>query len=588
MLAAIAAITLLVELFAPGPPLEAVELPALLLVVAFAIYSLLARTSTLRALEVASAAREALTKDNEDRRRIEHELRDEDERLELTQRLTKSGLYEIDWVTGAGVLSPGAWDLLGVGRESTEATFAMIFSCLHPDDREQVVKTFKEAIESRTDFESEFRVCHPGGAVRCLFTRGKGVYDADGSPQRLTGVALDMTDRRAADEERASLENQLRQAQKMEAVGQLAGGIAHDFNNLLLALRGYGELAQRAIARGEDADEDIAEMLAATDRATALTRQLLAFSRRQMLQPRVVDMNQIVAEMQKLLTQMIGDDISLEVSEREGPVWVNADPGQLDQVIANMAVNARDAMPDGGLLQLDVSTVHLDWQSASVEPGRYALLSISDTGSGMDNETAAQIFEPFFTTKEGIGTGLGLATAHGIVKQSGGHIWVYSEPGQGTTFKIYLPLVVEEAALPDAEPEPVIGGAETVLLVEDDADVRAIVSRMLKERGYEVFAASDGDEAISVASRRDGFDLLLTDVVMHGMSGRETADRVRELQPGLAVLYMSGYTDDAVVRRGVLSAGTAFVQKPFSSDELARKVRGLLDGRVDSGIPDLN
>jgi PAS domain S-box-containing protein len=588
VLLALAAAALVGEPLVPDNPVEAIELPALLLLISFSTYIFWSLGSKQEALDEAFAAGEALATDNENQRRIEHELREEDERLELTQTLTQSGLYEIDWVTGACILSPGARDLLGVERESTDVTVALLTSCMHPDDSEQVVKTFKDAVENRTDFECEFRVRHPDGAVRWLFARGKGVYDADGTPQRVSGVALDMTDRRAADDERASLEHQLRHAQKMEAVGQLAGGIAHDFNNLLLALRGYGELAQRAIARGEDADEDIAEMLAATDRATALTRQLLAFSRRQMLQPRVVDMNQIVSEMQKLLTQMIGDDISLEVSAHEGPVWVNADPGQLDQVIANMAVNARDAMPDGGLLQLDVSTVDLDWHSATVEPGRYALLSISDTGIGMDSETAAQIFEPFFTTKEGVGTGLGLATAHGIVKQSGGHIWVYSEPGQGTTFKIYLPLVKEEAALPEAEPEPVVGGAETVLLVEDDADVRLIVSRMLKERGYDVVSAADGDEAVSVASRRDGFDLLLTDVVMHGLSGRETADRLRELQPGLTVLYMSGYTDDAVVRRGVLSAGTAFVQKPFSSDELARKVRSLLDGRVDSGVPDLN
>ncbi len=588
-LLALAAAALVGEPLVPDNPLEALEVPALLLLVLFTTYIFASRGSKQEALDEAFAVRETLATDNDERRRIEDELRETNARLELTQKLTRSGLYDYQWATGNGVWSPGAWDLLGVERDSTDATFEFFTSCIHPDDRAKTVRALERAVENTADFECEFRVCHPDGTIRWLFARGTGSSDADGNAERMSGVALDITDRRAADDERESLENQLRQAQKMEAVGQLAGGIAHDFNNLLLALRGYGELAQRAIARGEDAGDDIAEMLSATDRATALTRQLLAFSRRQMLQPRVIDMNQIVSEMQKLLGQLIGEDIRLEVSEHDGPVWVNADPGQLDQVIANMAVNARDAMPDGGLLRIEVSTVGLDWHNTAVEPGSYALLSISDTGTGMDSETCAQIFEPFYTTKEGIGTGLGLATAHGIVKQSGGHVWVDSEPGRGTTFNIYLPLVAQVAALTEeADAEPVAGGLETVLLVEDDADVRLIVSRMLKERGYAVVTAADGDEAISIASRQDGFDLLLTDVVMHGLSGRETADRLRELQPRLSVLYMSGYTDDAVVRRGVLNAGTGFVQKPFSSEELARKVRGLLDSRVDSGVPDLN
>jgi two-component system cell cycle sensor histidine kinase/response regulator CckA len=561
-------------------PWEALELPALVVLTSLATYAFISRRSKHRALDVASTTREGLAKDNENRQTIERELSETEQHLELTQELTQTGLFEIDWVTGEGIWSAGAWGLFGIERESTDATFELFTSCVHPDDRDEAVQAFEQAVENRSDFECEFRVCHPDGAVRWLFARGKGVYDADGKPHRLSGVALDVTARHEADEERARLEHQLRQAQKMEAIGQLAGGIAHDFNNLLLALRGYGELALRATGRGEDASEEVAEMLAAADRATTLTRQLLAFSRRQMLQPRIVDLNQIVSEMQKLLVGMIGDEITLEVSGREDPVWVNADSGQLEQVIANMAVNARDAMPDGGLLRLDASTVDLDWHSATVEPGRYALLSVSDTGNGMDSETASQIFEPFFTTKEGVGTGLGLATVHGIIKQSGGHVWVYSDPGQGTTFKIYLPLVEEEAVLPADPIEPVVGGAETVLLVEDDADVRAIVSLMLKERGYGVVTAADGDEAVSVASRQDGFELLLTDVVMLGMSGRETAERVRELQPHLAVLYMSGYTDDTVVHRGVLNAGTAFIQKPFSSDELARKVRAVLDPSV--------
>jgi two-component system, cell cycle sensor histidine kinase and response regulator CckA len=557
--------------------LHALEMPAVLLLVALAGYGLIARQKRRRALLEATAVQEELERDRRERPSMEQAVRDAQERLELIEALTLTGRYEVDLVDGSARWSPGAWALLGL-TDDGDCSFERFLAAVHPDDRAGIQQAIASAIESREEFESKFRICRPDGSERSLFSRGVAVYGADDTPVRLFGVTLDVTEQQAADEERATLERQLRQAQKLEAVGQLAGGIAHDFNNLLLALRGYGELASRAAARGEDASHEIHEMLAAADRATALTGQLLAFSRRQMLQPRVVDLNFIVSDMERLLVRLIGEDIDLEVRVGPDPICVNADRSQLEQVVANLAVNARDAMPRGGSLILEISSVDLDWNSAEVEPGRYAVLSVSDTGCGMDSETASQIFEPFFTTKSANGTGLGLATVHGIVKQSNGHIWVYSEPGQGTTFKIYLPLVdgaVERPAEPAAAPAK--GGAERVLLLEDDPDVRTIVAQMLGTCGYTVVSAADGDEAIAIAERSEKFDLLLTDVVMSGLSGRETAERIREIHDGIGVLYMSGYTDDAIVRRGALNPGTAFIQKPFSSDELARKVREALD-----------
>jgi CheY-like chemotaxis protein len=322
-------------------------------------------------------------------------------------------------------------------------------------------------------------------------------------------------------------------------------------------------------------------MLAAAERAGALTKQLLAFSRQQILQPQVVDLNRVSAGLEKLLARLIGEQIEVAVIAAPEATCVYADTGQLEQVIANLALNARDAMPDGGKLTIEVASVEIDKRHAlPLETGRYAMLAVSDTGSGMDAETSAQIFEPFFTTKPGVGTGLGLSTVYGIVNQSGGHTWVYTELGVGTTFKIYLPLVVDspQTAEPLELPAPEAQG-ETILLVEDDSEVRMFVRQMLTAHGYRVLEAADGDEAFAIARQPGVFDLLLTDVVMRGLNGRETAERVRALRPDVAVLYMSGYTDDAVLRSGVFEQGTSFLQKPFGAADLARKVRQMLDAR---------
>jgi two-component system cell cycle sensor histidine kinase/response regulator CckA len=383
--------------------------------------------------------------------------------------------------------------------------------------------------------------------------------------------------------EQRRLEGQLLQAQKMEAVGRLAGGVAHDFNNLLTVILSYGDLLLEDLPRDAPQRDDVAEIRQAAVAASALTRQLLAFSRQQVLEPRVLDVNAVVAGTEKLLTRLIGEDVRLTISLATTVGLVKVDPGQLEQIIMNLAVNARDAMPQGGRLTIETGDVEMDETYVRGHPlahaGHYVMLAVSDTGVGMDAETQARIFEPFFTTKEvGKGTGLGLATVYGIVKQSGGFIWVYSEPGHGTTFKVYLPRVDEPVSPAAAAAPPAAGGAETVLVVEDVAAVRTVAREMLERRGYTVLEAPDGESALRLAGKHRGeIHLLLTDVVMPGGSGRALADRLLALRPGMKVLYMSGYTDDAVVRHGILEAGIAYLQKPFAPDSLTRKVRAVLD-----------
>jgi PAS domain S-box-containing protein len=407
------------------------------------------------------------------------------------------------------------------------------------------------------------------------------IHDAEG---RLTGFI--QADRDVTRERQ--LEAQLRQAQKMEAIGQLAGGIAHDFNNILTAIRGYTELARDRLADADQVRDDLDEVIANADRAAELTRGLLAFSRRQVLQPRVVDPAAIVAGIAPMLRRLLGEQVELVASARPGGGSVLVDPGQLEQVIVNLAVNARDAMPAGGRLTIETAPVELDAEYAAthaeVPPGPYVVLAVSDTGLGMDPETAAHIFEPFFTTKPpGEGTGLGLATVYGIVKQSGGSIYVYSEPGAGTSFKIYLPAVEKPAeppagTVPAGHPTPT--GSETILLVEDEPAVRAFASRVLAAQGYTVLEAPEAEAALALAATHPGpIELLVTDVVMPGLSGRELAERLVVDRPALRVLYMSGYAENHLGRSGTLAADIAYLPKPFTADALARAVREALDAR---------
>jgi signal transduction histidine kinase/CheY-like chemotaxis protein len=388
-------------------------------------------------------------------------------------------------------------------------------------------------------------------------------------------------------------EEQLRQSQKMEAVGQLAGGIAHDFNNLLTAITGYSELTLRRLQAEDPLYRNIVEIKKAGERAASLTRQLLAFSRKQVLQPKVLALNSIISDVEKMLSRLIGEDIELRTVLEPQIGNIKADPGQIEQVLLNLAVNARDAMPHGGKLTIETGNVYLDEgyadQHLAVNPGHYVMLSVSDTGTGMDEKTQARIFEPFFTTKEaGKGTGLGLSTVYGIVKQSGGNIWVYSEVGQGTSFKVYLPRVDEGAQdyKRSAEPEDALQGTEMILLAEDEEMVRKLAREVLEMYGYKVLEAANGGAALLICERHEEpIDLLITDVIMPEMGGRELATRLSQIRPEMKVLYMSGYTDDAIVHRGVLDEDANFIQKPFSPQTLASKVREVLgDTKLDERL----
>jgi PAS domain S-box-containing protein len=395
----------------------------------------------------------------------------------------------------------------------------------------------------------------------------------------------DITERKRAEEALRRSEEQLRQSQKMEAIGRLAGGIAHDFNNLLTAIMGYSEFFLNELDPDDQRRRLVQEIHKTAERAASLTGQLLAFSRKQVLQPRVLDLNAVLSGIEKMLRRLIGEDIDLITRFAPDLGTVKVDPGQIEQVILNLAVNARDAMPRGGKLTIETANVNLDEDYArrhvGVTPGAYVMLAVSDTGSGMDPETQSRIFEPFFTTKtHGGGTGLGLATVYGIVKQSGGHIWVYSEPGRGSTFKIYFPRV-EEAA-DELKPRSAFAqptqGSETILLVEDEEIVREVAERILVYQGYKVLVARDANDALRLCETHEGpIHLMVTDVVMPQMSGRALAEQVVHLRPETKVLYVSGYTDNAIVHHGVLEEGTAFLGKPFTPDALAKKVREVLD-----------
>lgn len=406
------------------------------------------------------------------------------------------------------------------------------------------------------------------------------VTGAAGNVTGAAAIARDITGQKR-------LEEQYRQAQKMEAVGQLAGGVAHDFNNLLTIINGYAEILLTTLSAGEPARELIGEVRKAGERAAALTRQLLAFSRKQVLAPVVLNLNTAVIDTEKMLRRVIGEDVDLATNLQPSLGNVRADPGQVEQVLLNLAVNARDAMPQGGKLTIETRNTDLGRSYLEVPPGPYVLLAVSDTGVGMTEEVKAHIFEPFFTTKGvGKGTGLGLATVYGIVKQSGGHVAVYSEPGVGTTFKIYFPRVSEAVktgrSFHGAEPVP--GGSETVLVVEDEEAVRNLTRHVLHECGYRVLAAGNGREALAVAREHGGaIDLLVTDVIMPELGGRRLAEQLGPLHPDMKVLFLSGYTDDAVFRHGVLLEQTNFLQKPFSPAVLARKVREVLDTPLRSG-----
>lgn len=383
------------------------------------------------------------------------------------------------------------------------------------------------------------------------------------------------------------LAEQLHQAQKLEAIGQLAGGVAHDFNNLLTIINGYGSLVLEKMKKDDPLKKDITQIVTAGEKAGSLTQQLLAFSRKQIVRPQIININHIISGIEKMLRRLIGEDIKLNCILNKNIGYTKCDPGQIDQIIMNLAVNARDAMPKGGKLTIETSNVNLDDNYKKlhfdVKPGKYVLITVSDNGIGMDAETQKRIFEPFFTTKEvGKGTGLGLATVYGIIKQNNGYIWVYSELNVGTTFKIYLPVAVDEDApdTADFESSENLFGTEIILLVEDDANVRELTGEILKNNGYKVIVAGNGSEALQeINDVQEDIDLLITDVIMPGMNGRDLAQRLKRVFPELETIYISGYTDETISRHGILEKGIPFIQKPFKREEFLKLVRKVLDNK---------
>jgi PAS domain S-box-containing protein len=454
-----------------------------------------------------------------------------------------------------------------------------ILEHLHPDDVSLVRNHYFDFLDGKLQrCEVECRVQHRDGHWVDVAAIAKAIdHDATGLPRHVVGVVLDLT-------ERKRLESQLRQAQKMQAVGRLAGGVAHDFNNLITAILSFGDFVLKELRPQDPTYEDMEEVLKAARRAEGLTGQLLAFSRCKPVSPRAIDVNDTVNDMDRMLRRILGEDIDLLASLAFHPWSVQMDPTALEQVLVNLAINARDAMPQGGKLTIETQNVDLDegygpQHGAYISPGAYVVLAVSDNGIGMDAVTQERLFEPFFTTKEtGKGTGLGLATCYGIVKQAGGYIWVYSELGHGTTFRIYLPRVAERPErTPVSTERGSLRGSETIVLVEDDSQVRRLAVRALARMGYEILEAANGGEAIIQCEGAERVDLLLSDVVMPTIGGKELADRLLPLHPDMKVLFMSGYTADAILHRGVLEPGVRLLQKPFTPELLARAVRNALD-----------
>lgn len=452
------------------------------------------------------------------------------------------------------------------------------FGNIHPEEVNRVRESIQRALFNQEHNADEFRFRHRDGSYRWVRSEMRLLRDGEGRPVEVVGSWSDITQRK-------HLELQILQAQKMEAVGKLAGGIAHDFNNLLTVINGYCEILLAGVQAPEGTREILEEVRNAGERAAALTRQLLAFSRKAVLAPVVLDLNALVRNLQKMLSRLIGEDIELKVALSPALWKTKVDPGQMDQIIMNLVVNARDAMPRGGKLTITTANVALDRtysdQHAETPPGDYVQLSVSDSGHGMDAATQTRIFEPFFTTKgPDMGTGLGLSVVHGIVQQSGGRVEVYSELGVGTTFKIYLPSVGDEApASKSAVLKTQKRGTETILLVEDEAGVRVLTRHILERQGYTVLEAKCGDEAIEISQKFPGIiQLMVTDTVMPRLSGLQVAQKLAAERPEMKVLYLSGYTDEAIVHHGIIDPDTPFLQKPFTVEALAGKVRDLLDG----------
>jgi PAS domain S-box-containing protein len=500
-------------------------------------------------------------------------------RYSMAARATNDAIWDWDLDTGQVVWSEGTEALFGYQQSDIQPNLSWHTERIHPDDRERVIRGIETTLARAEDkWSDEYRFLCKDNSYAFVVGRGYITYDKAGKPTRLIGAMTDVTPRRL-------LEEQLRHSQRMEAIGRLAGGVAHDFNNLLTVINGYSDFVLEQIDKHNPLRDQLVEIRKAGERASSLTKQLLTFSRRAVSDRKVVNLNHIITDADKMLRRLLGENIDTIMRLDPAAGSVLADAGEIHQVIMNLAVNARDAMPKGGTLTIETANVELDagyaGQHSEVRPGSYVLLALSDTGVGMDAETKSHIFEPFFTTKgHGVSTGLGLSTVYGIVKNSGGWIWVYSEPGQGATFKIYLPradAVAKPTSLAQIS-RAAGGGTETVLVVEDQEEVRQFAAQVLRSRGYEVLEAPGGKEALVISEHHPGrIHLMLTDVVMPGMTGVDLAETIGPLRPDMKVLYMSGYTNNTVAHRGMDSGDSAYLPKPFSPEILSSRVRETLD-----------
>jgi PAS domain S-box-containing protein len=530
-----------------------------------------------------------VNRDVTDRKRAAEALRRSEASFRSVFEDAPYGIYRAGLSGQLFLVNSTLEQMLGYGSqdELLKANLATDIYC-DPGEHQRLIETFPQH-QGFKDIEFEWK--RKDGTRITVRSSGRPVRDETGEFAYLEVFAEDITQRRV-------LEKQLRMAQKMEAIGRLSGGIAHDFNNLLGVIMGYSQVMKRSLGPAHSSYEHAEEIEKASQRAVSLTRQLLAFSRQQVLEPAILNLNALVSDMEKMLPRLIGEDIKLNLILAPTLGQVKADQGQIEQVVMNLAVNARDAMPGGGKLIIQTANVELDVAYTLEHPGskpdRYVMLAVTDTGIGMDPETQAHIFEPFFTTKErDKGTGLGLATVYGVVKQSGGYIAVDSEKGKGASFSVYLPRVEQAVAVPEASPAKTLTlqGSETILLVEDAEPLRKLAHMFLKDNGYQVLTAADGEEALQVARQHAApIQLLLTDVVMPGINGRVLAERLAPWQLGMKVLYMSGYTDSFIAGHGVLEAGTHLLHKPFTEEALMRKVREVLDAkghtnRTDSTVP---
>jgi len=504
-------------------------------------------------------------------------LRTAEERMRFALEAADVGIWDMDYATGVLKWSETLESQYGLQPGTFGGTLEAFMACVHPQDRAALAETMAKAKRDGSDFSLQHRTIWPDGSVRWLSGAGRVHLDVNGEPVRAVGITEDVTERR-------TLEAQYQQAQKMEAVGRLAGGVAHDFNNLLTVILGHCELLLGDLHPNDPLGPDIAEIQKAGAKAAGLTRQLLAFSRKQIIEPTRLDLNLVLDNMGTMLERLIGEDVKIVLLLRPGLAAIKADRGQVEQVVMNLAVNARDAMPKGGTLTIETANVDLDENypkaHLAATPGPYVVVTFTDTGTGMTPEVQTRLFEPFFTTKEaGKGTGLGLATVHSIVVRSGGTVNVHSEVGKGTSFKVYFPRAAAAVTVTGEQPavvRPRIEG-QTVLVTEDAHALRELTKRLLERQGYKVLVAANEEEALRLFERNPSIDVLLTDVVMPNTSGPELARRLVERRPALQVVYMSGYTEDAIVQHGVLAPGIAFLHKPFTAEALGSKIRQVLD-----------